>query len=213
MLADSSQLRIGEPVVAIGSPFELKDTLTAGIISQVDRFAEITGSIQSRWVTNLLQFDAAVNAGNSGCPLANAEGEVIGIVVARIYPTEGDGIYYAVSSNKAKRVITAILDHGHFEYPWIGVSVADLTPKMVEDRDLETANGVLVSSVFSGSPADEAGIEVNDIILSINQIPAKDSAVLTSYLGEYTSPGDMATISILRGTMYIELPVEIGERE
>ncbi len=213
LLADSSQVRIGEPVVAVGSPLDLRDTLTTGIISQTNRYAEIQYDMQSRWVTNLLQFDAAVNAGNSGCPLANADGYIIGIVVARIYPTEGDGIYYAVSSNKAKRVAEAILEQGFFEYPWIGVNIADLTPQFARQNGLETANGVLVGGVISGSPAEAAGIEVNDIIISINDIPVRDSAEITSYLGEYTTPGDIATLRIIRFSSEMELSIEIGTRE
>jgi len=213
LLADSSQVRIGEPVVAVGSPLDLRDTLTAGIISHTDRWAKIPHDMQSRWVTNLLQFDAAVNFGNSGCPLANADGDIIGIVVARIYPTEGDGIYYAVSSNKAKRVAEAILAQGFFEYPWIGVNIADLTPQFARQSGLETANGVLVWGVISGSPAEAAGIEVNDIILSINGITIRDSAEITSYLGEYTTPGDIATLRIIRFSSEMELSIEIGTRE
>jgi S1-C subfamily serine protease len=218
-LGDSSQIKIGEPVIALGSPGDsgkplgLRDTLTAGIVSQVNRYIMITDGTESRWVPNLLQFDAAVNFGNSGCPLANADGEIIGIVVARIYPTEGDGIYYAVSSNKAKRVITAIIDHGFFEYPWVGVSIADLTPQAAQDNGLETVNGVLVSSVFSGSPAEVAGIEGNDIIISVNDIPVRDSSDLTSYLGEFISPGDVITVGILRGTTEMELAIEVGKRQ
>lgn len=212
-LADSDQVRIGEPVVAIGSPLELRDTLTAGIISHINRSAEIRYDNKSRWVPNLIQFDAAVNFGNSGCPLANADGEIIGIVVARIYPTEGDGIYYAVSSNKAKRVITAIISQGFFEYPWIGIGISDLTPQIVQDKGLETVNGVLVGGIFSGSPAEAAGIKDNDIIISISGIPVKDSSDLTSYLGEFISPGDVVTIGILRGTTEMELSIEVGRRE
>ncbi len=201
-LADSSQVRIGEPVVAIGSPFDLRDTLTAGIISQVNRLAELA---------NLLQFDAAVNPGNSGCPLANANGEVIGMCVSRINAVEGDGISYAISANKVKRVTTALIAQGYFDYPWIGVGITDLTPQIVQDRDLETANGVLVMEVFSDSPAAAAGIEVDDIIVSIDGAPARDGDDLTSYLGEFTSPGDIAVIGIIRGTTEMELSVDVGK--
>ncbi len=213
LLADSSQVRIGEPVVAVGSPLDLRDTLTAGIISQTNQYAEIQYDMQSRWVTNLLQFDAAVNAGNSGCPLANADGDIIGIVVARIYPTEGDGIYYAVSSNKVRRVTEAIIEQGFFEYPWIGVNIADLTPQFARQNGMETANGVLVGGVISGSPAEAAKIKTNDIIISINDVPVRDSAEITSYLGEYTTPGDIATLKIIRFSSEMELFVEIGPRE
>jgi len=212
-LADSSKVRIGEPVAAIGSPLDLRDTLTAGIISQVNRFAEIQYDMQSRWVANLLQFDAAVNFGNSGGPLANSDGEIVGIVIARVHPTEGDGIYYAVSANKVKRIAAVLIAQGSYDYPWIGVGIANLTPQIVQDRALETTNGVLVGSVFSDSPAEAAGIKVDDIIISIDGVLVRNSADLTSYLGEFKSPGDAATLGLTRGTTQLELSIEVGTRQ
>lgn len=211
-LADSSLIRIGEPVVALGSPLDLRDSLTAGIISQINRSTEIQYDGQSRWVANLLQFDAPVNPGNSGCPLANSAGEVIGIVIARVNPTEGDGIYYAIAANKVKRVAMALIERGSFGYPWIGVDIASLTPQIVEDMALETVNGVLVAGVYNNSPAEAAGIEVDDIIISIDDVPVKDLAEITSYLGEFKSPGDRATIEVIRSTTELELSIEIGNR-
>ena len=212
-LADSSLVRIGESVVALGSPLDLRDTLTAGIISQVNRYAEIQSDTQSRWVANLIQFDAAVNPGNSGCPLANADGEVIGVVIARINADQGDGISWAVSSNKAKRVATALIAHGSFDYPWIGVVVTNLTPQLVQERALKTANGVLVAGISATSPAEAAGIKADDIIVSIDDILVKDSADVTSYLGEFKSPGDLVTISLIRDDTQLELSFEIGKRQ
>jgi S1-C subfamily serine protease len=210
---DSSQVQVGEPVVAIGSPFDLRDTLTAGIISQVNRLEEIQFGTERRSIANLLQFDAAVNSGNSGCPLANSDGEIIGVVVARIQPTEGDGIYYAVASNKVKRVVAALIEQGSFDYPWIGVGIADLTPQIVLDMALETANGVLVSVVYNNTPAEAAGIETDDIVVSIDDVLARDTSDLTSYLGEYKSPGDTAVLGIIRDTKKIELSIEVGKRQ
>ncbi|GAI50687.1 unnamed protein product, partial [marine sediment metagenome] len=119
-------------------------------------------------MANLIQFDAAVNFGNSGCPLLNSEGEVIGMVIARIEPNEGDGIYYAVSSNKLKRVTASLIAQGSFDYPWIGVGIANLTPQMVQTRALETTNGILVGEILAESPASAAGIEVDDIIMAFD---------------------------------------------
>ena len=211
-LADSSQMRIGEPVVAIGSPLDLRDTLTAGIISQVNRFAEIQYDTQSRWVANLIQFDAAVNFGNSGGPLANSDGEIVGIVIARVNPNEGDGIYYAVSANKVKRVVKALIAQGSYDYPWIGVGIANLTPQIVQDMALETTNGVLVGNVFSDSPAEAAGIKVDDIIVAIDGIPVHGAADLTSYLGENKSPQELATLTIIRDGGRLELSVRLAKR-
>lgn len=212
MLADSASVRIGEPVAAIGNPLNLTETLTTGIVSQTNRYAEIDYDSQTRWVTNLIQFDAAVNAGNSGCPLVNAEGEVIGVVIARIEPDEGDGIYYAVSSNKVKRVAASLIAQGSFDYPWLGVVITDLTPQIVQTKALETANGVLVTEIAANSPAEAAGIEAEDIIVAIDGVTIRDVATLTSYLGEHKSPGETATITLIRDTTELELSLEIGKR-
>jgi S1-C subfamily serine protease len=214
-IGDSSLVRIGEPVIAIGSPGDgddplgLRDTLTSGIISQVNRFVHVEDS----YVSNMLQFDAAVNFGNSGCPLVNASSEVIGLVTARIDPTIGDGIYWAVASNKVKRVADAIIESGSFGYPWIGVGLTDLTPQVVQGRSLETANGVLVTAVYPGSPAAAAGIQADDIIVVFDGVSVRDTGELTSYLGERKSPGDKVVFEVLRGADRLEIPMEIGERE
>ena len=211
-LADSARVRIGEPVAAIGSPFGLTETLTVGIVSQTDRFAEIQSDTKNHWVANLIQFDASVNYGNSGCPLINADGEVIGVVIARIGPEEGDGIYYAVSSNKVKRVTDAIIKQGFFDYPWVGVDVTDLTPISVQARDLATANGVVVSRLIADSPAETAGIKIDDIIVAVDGVPVRDISNLVSYLGEHKSPGDDTIITLIRDATELDLSLEIGKR-
>jgi S1-C subfamily serine protease len=217
VIGDSSLLRIGEPVIAIGSPgpgdsntpLGWKDTLTSGVLSQINRFVDIEGL----WLANMLQFDAAINFGNSGCPLANSRGEIIGLVTARIDPAQGDGINWAVSSNKVRRVAEAIINNGSFDYPWIGTGIADLSPQIVQDNSLETANGVLVTAVFANSPAEIGGVKTNDVIVAVDGIPVGDSGYLTSYLGEYKSPGDEMTIEVIRGGDIIYLSVEVGKRQ
>ena len=214
--ADSSLIIPGAPVLAIGSPWfeiddenKMRDTLTAGIISQVNRNIKIDGN----WIPNLLQFDAPVNFGNSGGPLYNADGEIAGIVIARILPTEGDGIYFAVSANKAKRVADEIIENGFFDHPWLGVIIEELLPEEVYDLGLDTGNGVYVAGVFGGSPAEDAGITAGDIIMSVNGVPMRNIADLTSYLAEYSSPGDTVILEIMRDDTIDELSVEIGSRE
>jgi len=196
--ADSAAVKVGEPVVALGNPFDLPDTLTAGIVSQVNRFVEIDYISQTRSVPNLIQFDAPINPGHSGGPLANASGELLGIVIARLYPSEGDGIYYAVAANKVARVAEAIIASGSFDYPWLGVSVSDLTPNTAEDKGLASTNGVLVAGVFPGDPAQAAGLRLGDVIVSLDGVPVRDTAGLTSYLGEFKSPGDTCRLGIIR---------------
>ena len=212
MLADSATVRIGEPVVTIGNPFDLTETLTSGIVSQTNRLAEIEYATETRGVPNLIQFDAAVNFGNSGCPLLNSEGEVIGIVIARVNPREGDGIYYAVSSNKLKRVATSLINQGSVDYPWLGVEITNLTPQAAQARELETINGALVKEVTAGGPAGTAGIKVDDIIVAIDGIAVRDVADFISYLGENKSPDDIAALSLIRDSIKQELSLKIGKR-
>ncbi len=207
-VADSGKIKIGESVIAIGSPFSHRDTVTEGVISQVNRFENIEGL----YIANLLQFDAAINPGNSGGPLLDSHGNVIGIVVARIDANTGDGIYWAIASNKVKRVAEAIISKGSFDYPWIGTGISDLTPKLVTDKSLETANGALIGNIVSGGPAQTAGLQTGDIITAMDGISMRNIADLTSYLGEFKSPGDVTVIEVIRGTGKLKIPVTVGRR-
>lgn len=211
-LADSSELAIGETVIAIGNPFELEETLTAGVISQVNRFAEIENGTTSRWIANLIQFDAPVNAGNSGGPLVNAGGEIIGVVIARINPAEGDGINYAISANKIKVVAASLLEKGYFDYPWLGINMTNLTPQTAQTMGLDTVNGMLVTGFSSVSPARSAGMKANDVIIAIDGVALRDSGDLTAYLGEHKSPDEIAVISVLRDNIETEIAVQVGRR-
>jgi len=202
-LADSSQVKVGEPVIVIGNPFDLSWTITSGIVSQTNRFAG---------VANIIQFDAAINIGNSGSPLLNAKGEVIGMVTARIDPQQGDGVYYAVSSNKVKKVALSLIERGSFDYPWLGVEITNLTPLTAIARNLQTVNGALVKTVLPATPAATAGVMVDDIIVAINGTEVKNMAGLTCYLGEYTSYGDRVTLILIRDGRQIELPLTVGKR-
>ncbi len=211
-LADSAAVQIGQPVAAIGSPFNLADTLTRGIVSQVDRFVDIEYDSQVHWIANLLQFDAAVNFGNSGCPLIDADGRVVGMVIARVPPDEGDGIHYAVSSNKVKRVADAIMAEGRFDYPWLGVDISDLTPLAARAVGLESVHGVLVNAVRTGAPAHRAGIRRDDVVIAFDGVPVKNVAALTSYLGEHKSPNDTATLTLIRAGEELRVTLEVGAR-
>lgn len=211
-MADSAQVRIGEPVLAIGNPFNLAGTLTSGIVSQTNRFVRIMSDTKTRWISNLIQYDAAVNPGNSGGPLVNAKGEVIGLVIARVDPNQGEGIYYAVSSNKVKRVVAELIDRGSFDYPWIGINVSNLTPKMVQERALETTNGVLVQGILPESPAGGSEIEVDDVIVAIDSVAVNNVGDLTSYLGEHKSPGDSVSFTLFRHAVKMDITLKVGKR-
>ncbi len=211
-LANSATVRIGEPVIVIGHPFGSAQTLTSGVVSQINRLAEIQYNSQIRSVPNLIQFDAPVNFGNSGSPLFNSDGEVIGMVVGRVKPERGDGIYYAVSSNKVKRVVTSLIEQGSFDYPWLGVGIANLTPQTVQVRGLDTAHGVLVRNIFPGSPAEVAGIMADDIIIAIDGMTMSDVDDFISYLGEHSSPDELVMLTLIRDSTTLELSVTVGKR-
>ena len=208
-LADSAMVRIGEPVVTIGTPFDMKVTLTSGIISQINRRTHYSG----KWVASIIQFDAAVNPGNSGGPLMNSEGEVIGMVVAGVKPSVGGGINYAVSSNKVERVAASLIAQGSFDDPWLGVEITDLTPKFIQGRALETTNGVLVRMVSAESLAEMGGIRAEDIIIAVDAIAVRDIGALNSYLGEHKNPGELVSLTLIRGSAELEISLKIGKRQ
>jgi S1-C subfamily serine protease len=210
-LADSAAVKAGEPVVVIGNPFDLPGTITSGIVSNTNRFIEVEYESGARWVANIIQFDAAVNSGNSGGPLLNAKGKVIGMVVARINPDVGDGVYHAISANKVSRVATSLIEHGSFDYPWLGVEISNLNPETALAENLETVNGVVVSTVVPAAPAASAGVMVDDIIIAIDGMPVRDSADLVSYLGEYATPDQEVTLTLIRYGKEIELPLIVGK--
>lgn len=216
-LADSTKVKIGEPVIVIGSPtisspLGLTGTITSGIVSQTNRYVAVAYNSGTSWVANLIQFNAAINSGNSGSPLLNSKGEVIGMAIAGVNPSLGSGIYYAISANKLTRVASSIIERGSFDYPWLGVATTDLTPKTAIDRGLETVNGTLVSGVMPATPAASAGIMADDIIVGINGVPVRQTADLTCYLGEYATPGDKVTLTLIRYGVKIGLPIEVGKR-
>jgi len=205
-------VQVGDPVAAIGNPFDLNETLTTGIVSGLNRFGRIEYDARSRWIANLIQFDAAVNFGNSGGMLVNSRGAVIGLVIARINPDEGDGVNWAVSSNKMKKVAAALIANGKDDYPWLGVEITDLTARTVLNRGLPSANGVLIERPGTGSPAEMAGLKAGDVIIAMDGTAVKNVGEFTSYLGENKSPGDKLRLTVVRGSSQIEVTIDIGKR-
>jgi serine protease Do len=160
-LGDSTALQVGEPVMAIGNPFGLEQTVTTGIVSATGRV------IGSGPYDNFIQTDASINPGNSGGPLINARGEVIGINTAIFSRGGGSvGIGFAVPSSLAKTVITQLADHGKVERGWLGVSIQPLTKDLAKTFTRgDSTTGALVSSVMEGSPAAKAGVKTGDVIV------------------------------------------------
>ena len=162
-LGDSTALQVGEPVMAIGNPFGLEQTVTTGIVSATGRV------IGSGPYDNFIQTDASINPGNSGGPLINARGEVIGINTAIFSRSGGSvGIGFAVPSSLAKTVITQLADHGTVERGWLGVSIQPLTKELASSFKRGNTSGGLVSEVIPGSPADKAGVKTGDVIVEFN---------------------------------------------
>ena len=166
-IADSDKLRVGQWVVAIGSPFGLDYTVTSGVLSAKGR-----GGFGMNAVEDYLQTDASINPGNSGGPLCNLDGEVIGInsMIAK-----GSGIGFAIPSNLVRHVADQILKTGHVERAWIGVGIQDLTPELAAAMKMDPSAGVLVNSISAGGPADKAQVHPGDVIASVSGKPVRDS--------------------------------------
>ena len=229
-VGSSTQLRVGQFVVAIGNPFGLERTLTVGVISSLGRVIE---SPNGRFIGEAIQTDAAINPGNSGGPLLNLAGEVIG-VNSQIISGSGSsaGIGFAVSASTMARVVPALISDGRYPHPWLGVDILDLSPGLV--GVLRRANvavgaerGVLVVETVRGGPADEAGIRGGqrvisignvalpvggDVIIAINDHPITSRQDLNVYLDSETRVGDTVSVTVMRGTEQQELDLTLTER-
>jgi len=204
-MGDSSKLRVGEWVIAIGSPFGLENTVTAGIVSANSRD---TGDYLP-----LIQTDVAVNPGNSGGPLINMRGEVVGIN-SQIYSRSGGymGISFAVPIAEAIRVSEQLKTIGRVVRGRIGVQIGEVTKEVAESLGLPRAQGALVARVEPGSPAEKAGVEAGDIITHFNGTTIEKSGDLPRLVGN-TKPGSKSTLTILRKGTKRDLQVTVAEME
>jgi S1-C subfamily serine protease len=224
-LGDSSQVSIGQTVMAIGNPFSLSGTMTVGIISGQGRTLEsLRTSPEGGTFTagDLIQTDAAINPGNSGGPLVNLDGEVIGVnrAIRTFNFTEqadplNSGIGFAIPANIVNRVVPALITEGRYDYPYLGISTTrdEITLLDQEELGLSQYTGAFVTSVVPGSPADQAGLRGGqDLIIAVDGIPVHEFGELLSYLFNYKSPGDTITFTILRGEQELEIDLILGER-
>jgi serine protease Do len=203
-LGDSDALEVGQWVVAIGSPFGLEHTVTAGIVSAKGRI------IGSGPYDDFLQTDASINPGNSGGPLINMEGEVIGINTAII--ASGQGIGFAIPINHAKRIVDQLKSSGEVTRGWLGVGIQDLSEELAEYYGIKGGKGVVITEVFPGDPADEAGIKPKDIVLSVNGKKVENTRELSKLVAD-TSVGDTVKIKALRNGIEKTFRVKIAKRE
>ncbi|NQT80026.1 MAG: Do family serine endopeptidase [Candidatus Aminicenantes bacterium] len=195
-LADSAQLRVGEWVLAIGNPWGLEHTVTAGIVSAKGR--QLGGSMNVPEYQDYIQTDAAINRGNSGGPLVNMKGEVVGINAIILAPTGGNiGIGFAIPSNLARKIVKQLKDTGKVIRGYLGVRTGDLTEDEREALKLKTKKGAFVHEVSSGTPADKAGIKPYDVIIEIDGNPVKSSNDLKFKIAEI-EPGKKINIKVIR---------------
>ena len=192
-VADSENLRVGDFVVAIGNPFGLGQTVTSGIISALGR-----SGLGIEGYEDFIQTDASINPGNSGGALVNLKGELIGINTAIIAPSGGNvGIGFAIPSNMALAIKNTLVKHGQVQRGLLGVTVQDLTSDLVRAFNLKNKNGTVISRVQSESPAEKAGLEPGDIIISVEGRRVKNSASLRNAIG-LVSIGSKVTLKIIR---------------
>lgn len=204
-IGDSDKIRAGEWVIAIGSPFDLDNTVTAGIISSK---ARDTGDFLP-----LIQTDVAVNPGNSGGPLINMRGEVIGIN-SQIYSRSGGymGISFAIPIDEAMRVVEQLKSTGTVSRGRLGVEIADLSKEVAESLGLSKQQGALIARVEAGGPADKAGLQDGDVILKFNGLAIEKRTDLPRIVGG-TKPGTKATLTIWRKGAQKEITAIVGEAE
>ena len=204
---DSSKHRVGDWVLAIGNPFGLGGTVTAGIISARKR------DINAGPYDDFIQTDASINRGNSGGPLFNMAGEVIGINTAIFSPSGGSvGIGFAIPSTLARNVIEQLRDHGRTRRGWLGVSIQTVTDGIASTLGLDEARGALVAAVSEGSPAEKAGVKQGDVILEFNGRKVDAMRTLPRIVAE-TKIGSKVAVKLWRRSETLEMDVVIGELE
>ena len=207
ILGDSDALRAGDWVMAIGSPLELANTVTVGVVSAKGRRIGISQETSS--FESFIQTDAAINFGNSGGPLVNLKGEVVGINTAINWGSENIG--FAVPVNVLRDVLPQLRDEGRVRRGYLGISVSDLTPRAAEAFGLESTAGAMVSQVQPGQPAEKAGIGHGDIILKIDEHAIDNTRDLIDYVSSQ-GPDATVTVEVLRDGKRLEMKVELAER-
>ncbi len=244
-VGDSSALKVGQTVVAIGNPFGESGTMTVGVVSGLSRTVSSLHSVngsngqQTTFPAgDFIQTDASINAGNSGGPLLNLNGQVVGIVesdATNSFTSSGgpisSGVGFAVSSNMLKRVAPLLISNGKVDYPWLGITFytnsfsSGLTLDVVQALGLTQDTGAYVVGVDAGGPADQAGIKAGtqatsiqglnaggDLIIAIDGHPVMQFDDLLAYLIENKSPGDKVVLTVLRGTQKQDITVTLGKR-
>jgi S1-C subfamily serine protease len=218
-LGNSSALKVGDGVIAIGNPYGLAGTMTTGIVGQVGRLVEAPNVGFS--VPDVIQTDAAINPGNSGGPLLNLEGEVVGVNFAALQ----QGLGFAIPMNLIQKVVPTLIETGNYTHPYLGFSGTTLTSDLAASLDNITQNlkGVFVNTLEEGGPADDAGLQGTttdqygrkhggDVIIGVNGSGIREFEELVSYLETNTKPGDEIVLNVMRNGTEIRLQTLLGER-
>ena len=218
-LGNSSELKVGDQVVAIGNPFGLEGSITTGIVSQTGRLLPLEETGFS--VPDAIQTDALINPGNSGGPLLNMKAEVIGVNTAGIFP---GNIGFAVPSNAVQRIVPVLIEAGNYTHPWLGMTGGPLTSDIAQREGLErNFKGVIVDTIVKDSPADKAGINGSitnqygerlggDIITAVDGNPVIRMEDLISHLETEKSIGQNMTLTIYRDGNTLEKQITVGQR-
>jgi len=207
-IADSSQLKVGDFVVAIGNPFGLGQTVTSGIVSALGR-----SGLGIEGYEDFIQTDASINPGNSGGALVNLRGELVGMNTAILAPTGGNvGIGFAIPSNMIMTIKESLVKHGEVRRGLLGVTTQDLTPELVKAFNLKNIQGAAISRVEANSPAAKAGLEPGDIIVSANGHPIKNSHDIRNIIG-MMQIGDKVDLEYFRGNEKRQVTATVGKQE
>ena len=203
----ADQAQVGDIVLAVGNPFGVGQTVTMGIVSALKR-----NHLGLNTFENFIQTDAAINPGNSGGALADVNGNLIGINSAIYSPNGGSlGIGFAIPVSTAKKIMEQIIQSGSVTRGWVGVAVQELTPELAESFKLGDVQGVLISEVVRGSPADIAGIKAGDILTTVDSKPLTDSNAMLETISALP-PGKVAVLKLLRNQREVVVQVKVGKR-
>lgn len=231
-LGETGELKVGQVVLAIGNPIGLQNTMTSGIISGLGRYSRVFGKVDEKQAfanASVIQTDAAINQGNSGGPLLDLKGHVVGITSARLtsgFDRNVAGIGFATSSEVIGVILPSLLEHGTFDYPYLGIlSLGDAGLADLQALGLVGQPGIYVAEVLSGSPAESAGLlsgtEISrvpgvrsggDLIIQVGDQPVKSFEDLMAYIVLNKEPGEMVTLKVVRNSDEIELELQLGSR-
>jgi len=205
-IGDSNQVKVGDFVAAVGNPFGLNQTVTSGIVSAIGRT-----NLGIENYENFIQTDAPINSGNSGGALINMEGQLVGINTAILAPNQGSvGIGFAIPANMVKSVMNQLIQYGDVKRGVLGVGAQDITPDLANAFNLSMTNGAAITQVLPGSPADQAGIKVGDIITAVNGTPVKNASDVVNTIG-FLRVDSKINISLLRQDKSITANVTLSD--